>query len=195
MDDDKSWHLKTMQIQFQLMLLLPLMQFTVCWDMLPILPKTWVDFGFSASTVLFRFFFQVEIKFITHFFCLLLSSQFCIVSFSTLSYTQYTKFQNRVQTVRGFFEQNLAKTISVYVHKSNDLRRLPKVIFLKFFVTAEACNSSDNQKTKTATWRSQQLSAWIFYPNFFSYAKSQVFRSFFLGYVRNILHFVWFMPI
>ena len=92
-------------------------------------------------------------------------------SFSTLSYTQYTKFQNRVQTVRGFFEQNLAKTISVYVHKSNDLRRLPKVIFLKFFVTAEACNSSDNQKTKTATWRSQQLSAWIFYPNFFSYAR------------------------
>ena len=60
-------------------------------------------------------------------------------SFSTLSYTQYTKFQNRVQTVRGFFEQNLAKTISVYVHKSNDLRRLPKVIFLIFFYCQSHC--------------------------------------------------------
>ena len=31
-----------------------------------------------------------------------------------------------MRIVVGFFEQNLAKTISVYVHKSNDLRQLPK---------------------------------------------------------------------
>ena len=86
--------------------------------------------------------------------------------------------------VIGFFEQNLAKTISVYVHKSNDLRRLPKVIFIENFCYW----SLQQQWQKTATWRSQQLSAWIFYPIFVSNAKSQVFRSFFLGYVRNILH-------
>ena len=89
--------------------------------------------------------------------------------------------------VIGFFEQNLAKTISVYVHKSNDLRRLPKVIFIENFCYW----SLQQQWQKTATWRSQQLSAWIFYPIFVSNAKSQVFRSFFLGYVRNILHFCW----
>lgn len=96
-----------------------------------------------------------------------------------------TKFR----IVIGSFEQNLAKTISVYVHKSNDLRWLPKVIFLKNFVTAEACNSSDNQKTKTATWRSQQLSAWISYPNLFFLRPKSSIHVFFLGFSLKYLTF------
>ena len=97
-----------------------------------------------------------------------------------------TKFR----IVIGSFEQNLAKTISVYVHKSNDLRWLPKVIFLKKFVTAEACNSSDNQKTKTATWRSQQLSAWISYPNLFFLRPKSSIQVFFLGLCQKYLTFL-----
>ncbi len=47
--------------------------------------------------------------------------------FSTPDYTQSAKNTNRYRYIFGFLEQNLAKKISVYVRKSNDLRQLTKV--------------------------------------------------------------------
>ena len=51
-------------------------------------------------------------------------------------------------------------------------------------------NSSDKQKTKSAI--AEGLSnCRLEYLSHFFYAKRQVFRSFFLGYVWKILHFCW----
>ena len=54
-------------------------------------------------------------------------------------------------------------------------------------------NSSDKQKTKTAIAEGLSNCRLEYFSRiyFIFHAKSQVFRPFFLGYVRNILHFCW----